>query len=220
MRTPRSDPTPSGDSDMDLEAVWRVLTTTRSVRRKLDLERRVEPEVLLACIDVATQAPTGASRESWRFLVVTDDARKRALGALYRKAFDALVAEYGAAAPARPGYRRLADTLGRMPALILVCAEGEPGLGPARQVGFYGSILPAAWSLMLALRARGLGSTWTSLHLREAAAAARVLGIPPGVTQTVLLPVAYTKGARLRPAARKPAREVTFWDAWGRREPG
>ena len=83
------------------------------------------------------------------------------------------------------------------------------------QVGFYGSILPAAWSLMLALRARGLGSTWTSLHLLYEAEVAAALGIPEGVTQTVLLPVAYTRGAVLKPAKRKPVREVTFWDGWG-----
>ena len=85
----------------------------------------------------------------------------------------------------------------------------------AMQLGFYGSILPAAWSLMLALRARGLGSTWTSLHLLYEKEAAELLGIPDGVTQTVLLPVAYMKGAVLKPAQRKPAGEVTFWDSWG-----
>ena len=103
-----------------------------------------------------------------------------------------------------------------MPALILVCAEGRP---PAEsvplQVGFYGSILPAAWSLMLALRARGIGSTWTSLHLLHEEETARILGIPDGVTQTVLLPIGYTRDAVLKPAQRKPAREITFWNEWG-----
>jgi len=96
--------------------------------------------------------------------------------------------------------------------------EPEPAESVAGQVAFYGSVLPAAWSLMVALRARGLGSTWTSLHLRHADRAAHVLGIPEGVTQTVLLPVAYTKGAKLRPAQRLGARDVTFWNAWGERD--
>lgn len=214
---------------MDADSVLHALATTRSVRRRLDLERPIDPLVIESCIDVATQAPTGLQRESWRFIVVTEDEPKRALGALYRKAFDAMLESWrelpeaaGLPQPPalRPGYRELADRLHEMPALILVCSLGEPAPDRAGEVAFYGSVLPAAWSLMVALRARGLGSTWTSLHLREAEAAARVLGIPDGVTQTVLLPVAYTKGARLRPAARKPAREVTFWNAWGQTKPG
>jgi len=215
---------------MDHEVVEHALSTTRSVRRRLDLERPVAPEVIEACIDVATQAPTGLDREAWRFVVATDPAVKQALGDLYRRAFDGLVSEWPKLAeaagireppPTRPTYQLLADRLHEMPALIVVCQLGVPDAADtARQVAFYGSVLPAAWSLMVALRARGLGSTWTTLHLREAGAAARILGIPEGVTQTVLLPVAYTKGARLKPALRKPAHEVTYWNRWGvRREP-
>jgi nitroreductase len=214
---------------MDHEIVEHALSTTRSVRRRLDLERAVEPEVIEACIDVATQAPTGLNREAWRFVVATDPKVKRALGDLYRRALDGLVSEWPKLAeaagiseppPNRPTYQLLADRLHQMPALIVVCQLGVPDAADtARQVAFYGSVLPAAWSLMVALRARGLGSTWTTLHLREAAAAARILGIPDDVTQTVLLPVAYTKDARLKPADRKPAHEVTYWNRWGvRRE--
>jgi nitroreductase len=210
---------------MDPDSALHALATTRSVRRRLDLERPVEPEVIEACIDVATQAPTGLNRESWRFVVVTESEPKRALGELYRRAFDSMLvgwrelpgaAELEERPPLRPGYRALADRLHEMPALILVCSLGEPGADRAGQVAFYGSVLPAAWSLMIALRARGLGSTWTSLHLREADAAAHLLGIPDGVTQTVLLPVAYTKDAKLAPASRKTAREVAYWNGWGR----
>ena len=85
------------------------------------------------------------------------------------------------------------------------------------QVAFYGSVLPAGWSLMLALRARGIGATWTSLHLLHEAEAATLLGIPDDVTQTVLLPVGYTRNAVLKPASRLPAREVTFWNTWGQK---
>ena len=104
--------------------------------------------------------------------------------------------------------------------LILVCSEGRPdSKSSAMQTAFYASILPAAWSLMLALRAEGLGTTWTTLLLGEEERVAQALGIPQGVTQTVLLPVAYTRGARLRPAARKSAAEVTYWNRWANRRP-
>ena len=171
-------------------------------------------ELIEECIDLATQAPTGLADENWRFLVVTSAERKLAIAEVYRRALDQMEAARGE--PAKATQRALADRLHEIPALILVCAEGRPpDASPPMQVGFYGSILPAAWSLMLALRARGLGSTWTSLHLLYESEVALVLGIPEGVSQTVMLPVAYTRDAVLKPAQRKPAREVTFWDHWG-----
>ena len=197
------------------EAVDFALSTTRSVRRRIDWQRPVEPEVLEAAIDVAVQAPTGANAEAWRFLVLTEPAPKRALAELYRRA----LARYRAAradAAAKQSVADLADRLHEMPALILVCAEGVPDAASrALQVAFYASVLPAAWSLMVALRARGLGATWTTLHLLHEAEAAAALGIPDGVTQTVLLPVGYARDAVLRPAARRGAREVTYWNRWG-----
>lgn len=207
----------------DLESVDIALTTTRSVRRRIDWERPVPPEVIERCIDIATQAPTGLNLEAWRFLVLTDPVRKRGMAELYRRSFEQLAelrAEYarqtGAEPPAlRKVHRDLADRLHEMPALILVCMQGRPDDTLARQVGFYGSVLPAAWSLMVALRARGLGSTWTSLHLMNEREAAKLLGIPDDVTQTVLLPVGYTRDAVLAPAPRKGAREVTYWNEWG-----
>ena len=203
---------------MDLDSVDEVLRTTRSVRRRIDFERAVEPEVLEECIALATQAPTGIQAEGWRFLVLTDPAPKQTLARLYNEALEVFVAARGA--EVKSAQRALADRLHEMPALILVCSEGRPPTGStALQVGFYGSILPAAWALMLALRARGLGATWTSLHLLREAEAAEALGIPDGVTQTVLLPVGYMRNAVLKPAARRPPREVTFWNAWGRTRP-
>jgi nitroreductase len=199
---------------MDLASVDEVLRTTRSVRRRLDFERRVPPELLEECIEIATQAPTGINAENWRFLVLTDAAPKVAVAELYRRALERLESATGVTS--KPAQQALAKRLHEIPALILVCAEGRP---PAEsipmQVGFYGSILPAAWSLMLALRARGLGSTWTSLHLLFADETAQRLGIPDGVTQTVMLPVGYTKDAVLNPAKRKPPGEVTYWNSWG-----
>jgi len=199
---------------LELESVDRVLRTTRSVRRRLDFERAVSPEVIEECIDIATQAPTGIVAENWRFLVIASAEKKLAIANLYRRALDRFEAARGEVA--KSTQRALADRLHEMPVLILVCGDGRPPEGSRpMQVSFYASILPAAWSLMLALRARGLGATWTSLHLVYEDEAAEALGIPEGVTQTVLLPVAYTKDAVLKPAPRKPAREVTFWDSWG-----
>ncbi len=206
--------------DFDLDSVDHALSTTRSVRRRLDFERAVEPEVIEACIDIATQAPTGAAREGWRFLVITEPKKKQAVAELYRRALERYRAALEASANPLPGsaQQALADRLHEMPALILACVEGRPDpASNAQQVAFYGSILPAAWSLMVALRARGLGSTWTTLHLVHEEEAARVLEIPAGVTQTVLLPVGYTRDAVLRTAERRPAREVTFWNTWGAR---
>jgi nitroreductase len=207
---------------------FEVVRTTRSVRRRLDFDRPVEPELIERCIDAAVQAPTGLNREAWRFLVLTESEPKRRVADLYQASFDAFAARYRDAGPndlngqpppgERPTYVELAQNLHRMPALILVCSEGRPATAPvAMQVAFYASVLPAAWSLMMSLRAEGLGATWTTLLVAEEERVAERFGIPEGVTQTVLLPVAYTRGARLRPARRRPAAEVTYWNRWGTR---
>jgi nitroreductase len=204
-----------------------VLRTARSVRRRLDFERPIEREVLEECIDAAVQAPTGLEREAWRFLVLTEPEPKLAIAQLYRRSFESLTRQWSQAPPVdwgeatplpeRPTYRGLAERMHEMPALVLVCSLGRPDPEDAAlQLGFWASVLPAAWSLMLALRAKGLGTTWTTLLSRESAAVADTLGIPQDVTQTVLLPIAYTKDAKLAPAERKPAREVTYWNGWGR----
>jgi len=211
----------------DLESVDIALTTTRSVRRRIDWERPVPREVIERCIDIATQAPTGLNLEAWRFLVITDPAQKLGVAELYRESFAQMAemrAEYARQTgteppPLRKVHRDLAERLHEMPVLILVCMQGRPDESLARQVGFYGSVLPAAWSLMVALRARQLGSTWTSLHLVNEREAAALLGIPEDVTQTVLLPVGYMRDAVLAPAPRKGAREVTYWNRWGNERP-
>jgi len=198
---------------LDTDSFDEVLRTTRSVRRRLDFDRPIEPEVLEACIEIATQAPTGRNAENWRFLIITHPDKKLAIAELYRRALANLVSSRRLEAKATQ--QALADRLHEMPALILVCSEGRPPDQIAGQVGFYGSIMPAAWSLMLALRARGIGSTWTSLHMLFESETAEILGIPDDVTQTILLPVGYTRDAVLKPADRKPPHEVTYWNGWG-----
>ncbi|SEO77494.1 nitroreductase family protein [Trujillonella endophytica] len=213
-------------SDIDPAAADRLLTTTRAVRRRLDLERPVDRSLLLECIGVAQQAPTAGNGQTWSFVVVTD-ARKRArIAELYRAAATTLFEAARAraretgdeqTAKAYDGALHLAGVLDRVPVHVLPCIRGRIPDGSwsnAAAAGMYGSILPAAWSFMLAARARGLGTAWTSIHLLKEREVAEVLGIPEGVTQTALIPVAHYTGEGFSPAARPPAETVTHWDGW------
>lgn len=214
----------------NLTIVDHLLMTTRSVRKRLDLTRPVEPEVIEQCIEIATQAPTGSNRQGWHFMVVTDPAKRKGIADLYQKAFNVYLRgrEQAPTAPranepSATTQRRvtssaiyLAQHLHEVPVHIIPCYEGRVETEPAfAQASFYGSILPAAWSLMLALRARGIGSAWTTLHLPYEKEAAQILGIPDHITQSALLPVAYFTGEDFLPAERIPARNVTHWDGWG-----
>jgi nitroreductase len=210
----------SDDSWLDLESVDRVLSSARSVRRKLDFERPIAPEVLLDCIDIATQAPLGLGGESWRFVVVTEAHSKQRIADVYRDVMSNLQSELSL--QVKPTQQSLMDRLHEMPALVFVCYSGAaPETELAGQVGLFGSVLPAAWSLMLALRARGIGATWTSLLASRQAEVAEILDIPDGVMQMVMLPVGYLKQATLRRASRKPPQQVTYWERYGQsREEG
>jgi nitroreductase len=214
---------------VDLATIDHLLTTTRSVRRRLDLGRPVAPEVLERCLEIALQAPTGSNAQGWHFLVVTDADRRRTLGRLYRRAFEIYAGmqrpAYAAEDPRAAQMPRIVDSatwlaehLHEVPVHIVPCIQGRvEQAGTLAQASVYGSILPAVWSLMLALRARGLGSAWTTLHIMFEQEAAAALGIPADVTQVALLPVAYFRGTDFRPARRLPARERTYWNAWGAR---
>ena len=195
------------------ERVEHVLSTARSVHKKLDFTRPVSREDLEACINVAVQAPPGLTGENWRFLVVTDPETKKQIAEIYCDVLVQIGETRGVTL--KPTHNALMARLHEIPCMVFVFAIGEPTEDVSGQVGFFGSILPAAWSLMLAMRARGIGTTWTSLLTSRKDEIAKILNIPEGVTQTVMLPAAYTLGARLKPADRKPAEEVTFWDKWG-----
>ena len=198
---------------IDLGSVDTVLATARSVRRRLDFDRPVPKEVILECIDIATQAPTGLGGESWRFVVVMDPDKKRAVAGIYAEVLEELAAVRGVAI--KPTQRALVARLHEIPAMILVCTVADrPGEDLARQVAYYGSVLPAAWSLMLALRARDLGATWTTLLSSRQKEVAAILDLPDSMVNTVMLPVGYTLGAKLRRAERRSAEEVTHWDGW------
>jgi nitroreductase len=204
-----------------------LLTTTRSVRRRLDLTRPVPRELIVECIETATQAPTGSNRQQWQWVVVTDAHKRSFIGECYRKSW------YAYAAGGRPTFteddpraarqtqvhtsaRYLADHMGEVPALVIAClegrVEGQPNLAMA---AFYGSILPAAWSFMLAARLRGLGTAYTTLHLAYEREVAELLGLPfESFTQAALLPVAYYTGEDFQRAARIPLESILHWDTW------
>ncbi|HZR81264.1 MAG TPA: nitroreductase family protein [Candidatus Binatia bacterium] len=214
---------------MDLKTVDHLLTTTRSVRKRLDFSRPVPRDVIERAIEIAVQAPTGGNNQGWHFVVVTDADKRRALADLYRKGWEiytSMPREQLPASDPRAGQlprvissaQYLTDHFHEAPAMIVPCIEGRFETQPQfAQASLYGSILPAVWSLMLALRARGVGSAWTTIHLIFEKEAAEVLGIPPHVTQAALLPVAYYTGGDFKPAKRLSARELTSWNAWGRR---
>lgn len=189
-----------------------ILRTTRSVRRRLDLDREVPNEVLEDCINVAIQAPVSLAGENWRFIIVKDQTIKTSLADFYGEVMQDLSKERGI--EIKTTHQALMRNLYNMPCMILVFAIGEPQASIPQQIAFYGSILPAAWSLMLALRARGLGTTWTTLLSARQDQVADLLGIPDNVTHTVMLPIAYTKDAVLKPADRASAKDVTYYDRW------
>ncbi len=202
-----------------------LLSTTRSVRKRLDFERPVEREVLLECLQLAVQAPTASNRQTWRWVVVTDEDLRAKIADYYREAALPYLRESLAAAEGEGGQDKrvfdsalyLAENLERAPAFVIPCIEEDLGaMDSTGTIIALGSIVKAGWSFQLALRARGLGSTWTTLHLRHAKEVAELLGIPAGVTQVSLIPVAYTKGADFKPAKRGPVTEITHWNHWDR----
>jgi nitroreductase len=207
----------------DLETTDSLLSTTRAVRLRLDFDRPVENDVILDCLRLAIQAPTGSNRQDWRWVVVTEPELKDAVADAYRRGGMDYLKERLATATDDPRQMRihesamyLAENMQRAPVLVIPCIERQLDLSSnAAAAGAYGSILPAVWSFQLALRARGLGSAWTTLHLSHADDVAAMLGIPDSVTQIALLPVAYTKGTDFRPARRRPIEEIAHWNRWG-----
>jgi nitroreductase len=211
------------DTGFDLEQVDRLLTTTKQVRKRLDLTRPVPYDELLECIDVAQRAPMGSNLERNRWMVVDDPELKAQIA----ERFAAVGRPYLAAnAAARPDdqSRRVMDSAGflvehlaEVPALVIALRLDRPPLSPDTQggaAGYYGSVLPGVWSFQLAARARGIGSAWTTFHLEHEAEVAELLGIPETVTQVCLLAVGYYTGDTFTPAQRRPASEITYLNRW------
>jgi len=217
-------------AEFDLAQTDRLLTTTRAVRKRLDLTRPVEREVVLDCLRVAAQAPSGGNRQRWRWLMVRDSEKRRAIAALYGKSYEAYMAPKlamldpadHASVRMTDSSRYLADHMADVPLLAIPCVLEPlaPGARNQELTSFYGGVLPAVWSFQLALRSRGLGSAWTTLHLEYEREVGELLDIPDTVTQVALLPVAYYKGEGFRPAPRRPVEEVTYVDRWRDRADG
>lgn len=251
MTTVPPEATPADVTPFDVLETDRLLTTTRSVRRRLDLDRPVPRSVVEEALEVAVQAPTANNQQNWRWLVITDPQLKDRLGEMVGQAWRFHEREVWA----RSGRRRndqqarrnhesaqaLVEILGKVPVLVIPCVLGRPPdigdidrqwletyqaktlvgswkegamMGAMRASNFYGSIFPAIWSFQLALRSRGLGSTITGMHLPFERQVRELLGIPAGVSQICLVPVAYTIGTDFRPANRHAAKERTYWERW------
>ena len=207
--------------EFDIEQTDNLLSTTRAVRQRLDLERDVPDDLLLRCIELAEQAPTGAGVSSRRWIIVRDLETKSQLADLYRAAGGSRAIERSEERQRAGDVQDrvgdsaayLAANLEKVPALVIATIWGvHDGSG---RPGLFDSVIQAAWSFCLALRSRGLGSAWTTMHLGKAKEFADILGIPEGVSQIVLLPVAWTIGADFKPASRRKVSEIVWFDRWG-----
>jgi nitroreductase len=204
-----------------------LLTTTRTVRKRLDLTREVPMQLVRESIDVALQAPSGSNKQGWHWLVVTDADQRAAIARLYAEVGERYFASNASAAgqftddPARAkvqqrvgdSARWLAEHIAEVPVHVIPCIEAE-SLPAGNQAGLWGSLLPAAWSYCLAARARGLGTAWTSFTLAREPQMADILGLPDHVRHGALLPTAYYTGETFKPAARQPVDEVLHLDRW------
>ncbi|HUG84548.1 MAG TPA: nitroreductase family protein [Euzebya sp.] len=206
-----------------------LLTTTRAVRKRLDLSREVPLDLVRDCLEVALQAPSGSNMQRWEWLVIADAEQRAAIGQVYRRAYEVYEQSPSNARnmPTDDPDRRavqmrvsesatyLSHHMGEVPVLVIPCLHASSGaLRAGNQAGLWGSILPAAWSYMLAARARGLGTAWTTLHLMHEAEVAQLLGLPDGIVQAALIPTAFYTGDTFGPAPRRPLEEVLHIDGW------
>ena len=211
-------------ADFDLDQTDRLLTTTRSVRKRLDLDAPVDLGEIQECIGIACQAPTGGNVQDWRWIVVTDEAKRAKLAELYNRAAGPYFKANHENIEARgitdmdailSSAEHLAEVLHRVPVHVIPCILGRPeGQDTFSLASWYGRIFPAVWNLNLALHTRGYGTTVTTLHLPFESEAAELLGIPATVHQVALLPVAKYTGADFKPGRRRPVGEITYWDGW------
>jgi nitroreductase len=206
-----------------------LLTTTRSVRKRLDLTRPVPLDLVRECLEIALQAPSGSNRQGWHWLVVTDQEMRARIGELYRRSTEKyLAAPDPDATVGRSGpmdsdvQRRVRDSaaylgqhMGEVPVHVIPCIRLDAPWPPGEtQAGLWGSLLPAAWSYMLACRTRGLGTAWTTLHLVYEQQVAELLGLPGDVRQGALIPTAYYTGQTFRAAPRRPLEQVLHVNHW------
>jgi nitroreductase len=213
----------------DLAQTDALLTTTRAVRKRLDLQRSVPREVVNECLEIAVQAPTASNSQTWRWMVIDDADTRAKIADIYRQAMldrrsvtepwdhtksDEEISAQTVRVLDSAGY--LSENLQRVPVIVIPCVEGRPApdAGPGSLAATYGSIMPAIWNFQLALRSRGLGSVFTSVLGFRERDVAELLGIPDDVMQCAMIPVAYTKGTDFKPAKRPPVSDITHWNKW------
>jgi nitroreductase len=208
--------------EFDLAQTDRLLLTTKQVRKRLDFERPVPRDVLLECIDIASRAPMGSNLERNKWLIVEDRELKRKIGDLYRRNAADYLDQSDAFKSDDRGSRvvssakYLAERMHEVPGMVIpLRLDRVENASSGEQSGWYGSVLPGVWSFQMALRSRGIGSCWTTLHLGYEAEVAELLGIPDTVTQVAMLPVGYYTGDSFSVTPRRPAAEITFIDQWG-----
>jgi nitroreductase len=213
--------------DFDLAQTDHLLTTTRAVRKRLDLTRPVPRELILDCVRISTQGPAGGNYQKWRWVIVDDPERKAVIADAYQRSYAPYIAaqkraveKAGNAAESNPiidSSTHLAEVLAEVPVLAIPCALGAPtdaGDTSGSQAGWWGSVIPSVWSYCLAARSRGLGTVWTTLHLPYEHEVGEALGIPDTVSQLACIPTAFYTGDDFKPASRKPAESVTYWNSW------
>ena len=207
--------------NIDTAAVDAALTTTRAVRLRLDLERPVDNEILYDCIDIAEQAPSGGNQGSRRWIIVREPRVKEKLAGLYLDAAGKWMIETrdslaGSGHPQEKVMRsaaHLAEHLAEVPAIVVPTIIGRySGSG---QPGLFDSVIQSVWSFCVALRARGLGTSWTTAILSREDELRALLSIPDGNTPIAMIPVAWTKGTDFKTAPRYPARAITGIDGDG-----
>ena len=218
---------------VDLVNSDKLLTTTRGVRKRLDFEKTVERAVIEESMAVALQAPSAGDIYPVEFVVVTDPDRRKTMGDIYCDAHLPYLDELDLTA--LPGLtaddltkakghidmiRWHTENVYRAPFHVHVVGKGRYGTEPEQpdfqQASFYGCILPPAWSFMLALRARGVGSSWCTIHIQEPfhTRTREVLGLPDDYSLGVFLPCGYYTGKDFKPAQRPAVAEILHWDKW------
>lgn len=209
-----------------------LLTTTRAVRKRMDFDAPVDPTLVRECLEIALQSPTGSNMQAWQWLVVTDADKRDALADLYKQGWEMYVGMEGSVSSAYKGADAdriaqqdrvldsatyMAENFHRIPVMLIPILPGRlDGLPNMAAASMYGSILPGAWSFMLAARERGLGTSWTTIHLMFEQQAAEILGIPyEEFTQCALIACGQAIGTEFKPAKRPPLDTVLHWDSWG-----
>lgn len=208
-----------------------LLSTTRAVRKRLDADRPVPDDLVRECVAAAMQAPSGSNNMTMQFVVVREEEKRRAIGEVYRQCYEIYKGLDGIyvgsiekpTEPEQAQQKRvqtsadfLGEHMGDAPVLVLGCTGGRAdGIPAMMSASMMGNILPAMWSFMLAARARGLGTAWTTVHLFMEQQVADIVGIPfDEVQQVCLSPLAFTKGTDFKPAVRPEPDTIIHWDTW------